>query len=62
MSRLVLNGLDLNGKNVSNMADGVSASDAVTLQQVQAYVRGLDWKDSACPWTASRLSRATEFC
>jgi phage-related tail fiber protein len=46
MSRLVLNGLDLNGKNVSNMADGVSASDAVTLQQVQAYVRGLDWKDS----------------
>lgn len=46
MSRPVLNGLDLNGKNISNMADGSAPADAVTLQQLQAAQRGLDWKDS----------------
>ena len=38
-------GIDLQGKNASNAADGVNPSDLVTLQQLQAYVRGLLWKD-----------------
>lgn len=46
MALLVLNGIDANNKNLSNLADGSAATDAVTLQQLQAMVRGLDWKDS----------------
>ncbi len=46
MSRLVLNGLDLNNKSIANLADGVAATDAVTKQQFDAGIRGLDWKDS----------------
>lgn len=44
MSFFSLTGFNANGKNVSNMADGVSATDAVTLQQLQATAAGLAWK------------------
>lgn len=48
------NGADLNSKNITNMADGVSANDAVTLQQLQAAVRGLNWKEEVrCRTTAN---------
>lgn len=59
MARVVLNGLDLNGKNVSNMADGVSPADAVTLQQVQAFIRGLDWKDSVRAASTANITVAS---
>lgn len=39
-------GIDLSGQRAIGAADGTSATDLVTLQQLQAYVRGLDWKDS----------------
>lgn len=39
-------GIDLNGQRAVNGADGSAATDFVTLQQLQALVRGLDWKPS----------------
>lgn len=39
-------GVDLNGQRAVNAGDGSSATDLVTLQQMQAAIRGLDWKDS----------------
>lgn len=41
-----LGGINLNAQRATNAADASAATDLVTLQQVQAYVRGLDWKDS----------------
>jgi phage-related tail fiber protein len=46
MSRRVMNGLDLVGQKITGLADASNPTDAVTLQQMQAAVRGLDWKDS----------------
>lgn len=46
MGTKFLNGLDLANQQVKNLADGTAATDAVTLQQLQSYVRGLDWKAS----------------
>jgi phage-related tail fiber protein len=42
----VIDGLDLSNQQIRSVADGSAATDAVTLQQLQAYVRGLDWKGS----------------
>jgi hypothetical protein len=42
----VLDGLDLANQQIHSVADGSASTDAVTLQQLQAYVRGLDWKGS----------------
>ena len=39
-------GVDLNGQRAVNAGDGSAATDLVTLQQLQAAIRGLDWKDS----------------
>jgi hypothetical protein len=39
-----LNGLDLASQRIQNLADASGATDAVTLQQLQALVRGLAWK------------------
>lgn len=39
-----LSGIDVVGQKVTNLADGSSATDAVNLQQLQAYVKGLSWK------------------
>ena len=47
MSRKILNGLDLTGQKIVNLGDGSAPSDAVTLQQLQAFVRGLSWKTAA---------------
>jgi hypothetical protein len=46
MATKIANGLDLLNQRIQNLGDGSSATDAVTLQQLQAYVRGLDWKVS----------------
>lgn len=44
MTRKIMNGLDLQGQRIQNAADGSSATDLVTLQQMQAFVRGLSVK------------------
>lgn len=41
-----LKSVDLNAQRATNAADGSAATDLVTLQQLQAAIRGLDWKDS----------------
>ena len=39
-------GADAQGGQLTGLADGSAATDAVTLQQLQAYLNGLDWKPS----------------
>lgn len=39
-------GIDLQGQRAIGAADGSAATDLVTLQQLQAAIRGLDWKDA----------------
>jgi hypothetical protein len=39
-------GIDLQGQRAVGAADASTATDLVTLQQMQAAIRGLDWKDS----------------
>jgi len=47
MARRFLNGIDGGASRIINIADGSANTDAVTLQQMQAFVRGLSWKASA---------------
>lgn len=47
MTVKVITGLDLANQQIKNLADGSAATDAATVQQLQAYVRGLNWKASA---------------
>lgn len=42
-----LKAIDHNGQRSTNAADASAATDLVTLQQMQAYVRGLNWKAAA---------------
>lgn len=49
-------GVDLQGQRAINAADGSGATDLVTLQQMQAAIRGLDWKDSVRAASASDLT------
>lgn len=49
-------GMDLGGQRISNMADGVSGSDAVTYNQLQAVLRGLDWKNSVKVATTTNIT------
>lgn len=46
MSKKFLNGIDASNQKIVGLADGTNPTDAVTLQQVQAFIRGLDWKQS----------------
>lgn len=39
-----VNGINLNNKQLVAMADGSAATDAVTKQQLDGAIRGLDWK------------------
>jgi hypothetical protein len=61
MSLKSLTGFDANNKNLSNLADGSAATDAVTLQQLQAMVRGLSWKDEVRAATTTNGTLATAF-
>lgn len=56
MARKVLNGLDLSNQRIQNLADGTAPGDAVTLQQVQAFIRGLDWKNSVRVATTGNIT------
>jgi hypothetical protein len=59
MSRLVLNGLDLNNKQINGLADGSAATDAVTKQQLDAAIRGLDWKQEVVAASTANVTLAS---
>lgn len=61
MARKILNGIDLNAQRATNAADASAATDLVTLQQLQALVRGLDWKASVRAATTVAGTLATDF-
>lgn len=52
-------GVDLSGQRAQNAADGSSATDLVTLQQLQAAIRGLDWKDSVRVAASGNINTAS---
>lgn len=56
MAKKFLTGVDLTGQRAINLADGSAATDAVTLQQMQAAVRGLDWKASVRAASTANLT------
>lgn len=56
MSKKVLNGLDLTGQRIVNLADGSSPGDAVTKAQLDAAIRGLDWKQSVRVATTTNIT------
>lgn len=51
-----LTGFDANLQRLVNLADGASATDAVTLQQMQAFVRGLSWKTAVRVKTTANVT------
>lgn len=51
-------GIDLNGQRAVNAGDASAATDLVTLQQMQAAIRGLDWKDSVRAASTGNLTIA----
>lgn len=55
----VANGLDLNNKQITSVADGSAATDAVNKQQLDAAVRGLDWKPSVRAASTATLTIAS---
>jgi hypothetical protein len=54
-----LNGLDLASQRIGNLADGSAATDAVTLQQLQALIRGLAWKAAVRAASTTNVTLAT---
>jgi len=54
-------GVDLLGNRAVGLADGTAATDAVTLQQLQAMVRGLSWKDEVRVATTTNGALATAY-
>lgn len=54
-------GIDLNNQRGQNFADGTSATDAVTLQQLQALIRGLSWKDEVRAASTTNGTLASAF-
>jgi hypothetical protein len=58
MASIFFNGLDLKGTRLQHLADGTVADDAVTLQQLQAFVRGLSVKGFARAASTANISLA----
>ena len=56
MARKVMNGLDLQNQKIIGLADGSAATDAVNRQQLDAAIRGLDWKDSVRAASTANLT------
>lgn len=54
-------GVDNNNQRLINVADASSATDAVTLQQLQALVRGLSWKDEVRVATTTNGTLASAY-
>lgn len=59
MSRKVLNGLDLNSKQITNLADGSAANDAINKSQLDAAIRGLDWKQEVVAASTANVTLAS---
>lgn len=51
-----LTGIDVSNQKVANLADGTNPTDAVTLQQMQAAIRGLSWKQSVRAASTTNVS------
>lgn len=56
MARAVGNGLDLQGQRIIGLADGTSPTDATTRQQLDAAIRGLDWKPEVVAGSTAQTS------
>lgn len=56
MSKQLLTGASFNNQRATNLADASAATDAVTLQQLQAAIRGLDWKQSVRAATTANIT------
>jgi len=54
-------GASFNNARLTNLADGTAATDAVTLQQLQAMVRGLSWKDEVRAATTTNGALSTAY-
>jgi hypothetical protein len=58
MAKKFLTGIDVSNQKVLNLADGTAATDAVTLQQLQAAIRGLSWKQSVRAASTTNVNTA----
>lgn len=61
MSQKVLNGLDVNNKNINNVADPSSATDAANKQYVDNLVSGLSYKNEVRVATTANGALTTAF-
>ncbi len=61
MSRKILNGLDLNSKQITSLADPSAATDAATKQYVDNVINGLSWKRPVRVATVANGTLASAF-
>lgn len=61
MTIKVMNGLNLNNQRIQALADGTSATDAVTKQQMDAALAGLSWKQPVRVATTTNGALATAY-
>lgn len=54
-------GIDLSNQRAIGAADATAATDLVTLQQLQALIRGLSWKDEVRVATTTNGTLATAY-
>lgn len=59
MAYKLLTGAHLNNKQITNLADGSAATDAITKQQLDAAIRGLDWKPEVMAASTANVTIAT---
>lgn len=52
----VMNGLNLNSQKITSLADGTSATDAVTKQQLDNATLGLDWRPHVRATSSSNVT------
>lgn len=55
----VFNGLDLQSQKITNLADPSASTDAVNLQYVQNFVRGIAWKAPVRAASTANITLAT---
>lgn len=58
MSAKFLSGVDVNNQRITSVADGSAATDAVTKQQLDAAIRGLDWKPEVVAASTANVNLA----
>ena len=59
MSRKFLNGIDVNNKQITGVADGSAANDAVNKSQLDNAIRGLDWKPEVIAASTANVNLAS---